>query len=172
MSLASRGCERDVTGVALGSCNALTMRSGLPQCSGLTPPPATVVTQLGTPPLSQRASAALKKSLSITAGIVSKNVRLVVLVMACSRASLAPFVCVRHLMSCCEHVAFWHCRAAMLHRTLVIPSPLSYMSPRCNPGLHRLRSLVTFMLEECQVVIAAIIRSSGASSKWLAFAFF
>ena len=114
----------------------------------------------------------IKKSLSITAGIVSKNVRLVVLVMACSRASLAPFVCVRHLMSCCEHVAFWHCRAAMLHRTLVIPSPLSYMSPRCNPGLHRLRSLVTFMLEECQVVIAAIIRSSGASSKWLAFAFF
>ena len=77
---------------------------------------------------------------------------------------LAPFVCVRHLLcvrlegrhlgvhiSCCERVAFWHCRAAMLHHTLVIRSPLSYISPQYNPDWHRLRSRVTFMLEEGQV---------------------
>ena len=60
----------------------------------------------------------------------------------------------------------------MLHHTLVIRSPLSYISPRYSPGKHRLRLRVTFMLEEYQAVIATIIRSPGASSDWLAFAIF
>ena len=173
--------------------DALSRRSGLLQCPGLTSPPTTVVTPArNTSSLPARLPLlhVLKLHYKIPVVVLLVSYRKSFGVMspslsftlwscyAAKRRLLHSFVFVICFLCgwragiSCEHVAFWHCRAAMLHQTLVRRSPLSFLSPRYNPGCHRLRSRVTFMLEEYQAVIATIIRSPGASSKRLAFAFF